>query len=139
MTGYVSDALRARVRSYFASRCAYCQTGESLTVCIFEVEHIIPRSAGGPTEFENLCLACPTCNRYKSNRTTVDLDSGLSCRLFHPQEDVWSQHFDWSVDGTVLVGLTDVGRATIELLRMNRTQVVSVRELWVDAGRHPPD
>ena len=75
----------------------------------FEVEHIFPLSLGGRTEFENLCLACPTCNRHKSNRVGGITDEGLESRLFHPQHDRWLDHFDWSVNGTLIVGLTDVG------------------------------
>ncbi len=55
---------------------------------------------------------------------------------FYPP--VLSLHFDWPVAGTVIVGLTEVAEATIRTLRMNRRQVVDVRALWVDAGRHPP-
>jgi hypothetical protein len=109
-----------------------------LTVAIFEIEHIIPLASGGITEFENLCLACPSCNRFKSNRTQGRTDTGSESRLFHPQQDHWLEHFDWSVDATVIVGLTEVAQATIKTLRMNRQQVVDVRSLWVDAGRHPP-
>ena len=75
----------------------------------FEVEHIFPLSLGGRTEFENLCLACPTCNRHKSNRVGGITDEGLESRLFHPQHDRWLDHFDWSVNGTLIVGLNDMG------------------------------
>ncbi len=139
MTRYVPAELRAEIRRYFRWRCAYCQTAESLTVTIFEIEHIVPRSKGGLTEFENLCLACPTCNRYKSNRMNGRTDTGIESSLFHPHRDSWSKHFDWFIDGTVIVGLTDIARATINTLRMNRPQIIPVRELWVDAGRHPPE
>lgn len=138
MTAYVSTELRGRVRELFQNRCAYCQTAESLTVTVFEIEHIVPRSKGGSTTFENLCLACPSCNRYKSDRLIGTLESGSECRLFDPHKDSWNDHFGWSVDGTVIVGLNDVADATISTLRMNRPQMTSVRELWVDAGRHPP-
>jgi hypothetical protein len=79
----------------------------------------------------------PTCNRFKSNRIQGKTDKGFDAPLFHPHEDAWPDHFDWSVDGTVIVGLTDLAQATINTLRMNRQQVVVVRSLWVDAGRHP--
>lgn len=138
MSQYVSATLRARVRTHFSGRCAYCLTDEALTTVTFEIEHIIPSSAGGPTEFENLCLACPACNRFKSSRTHAQV-AGSMVRLFHPQLDVWLDHFDWTVDGTVIVALTDVATATIEALRMNRDQVIRVRELWVHIGRHPPE
>jgi len=104
----------------------------------FEIEHILPRSLGGLSEFQNLCLACPSCNRHKSNRVVGITDEGLESRLFHPQLDHWFDHFDWSVDGTIIVGLSDTGTATINLLRMNRPQLVEVRSLWIIVGKHPP-
>jgi 5-methylcytosine-specific restriction endonuclease McrA len=66
MSTYVPADLRRRIRARFADRCAYCLTAEALVAAIFEIEHIIPRSVGGETVFDNLCLACPTCNRYGS-------------------------------------------------------------------------
>ena len=138
MSEYVSVELRRRVRAIFCVCCAYCQTDESLSVVVFEIEHIVPVSKGGATEFGNLCLACPSCNRFKSNRTHGTTDDDIASRLFHPRQDNWLDHFDWSVNGTVIVALTEIGEATINTLRMNRNQVVQVRSLWVDAGRHPP-
>ena len=138
MSEYIAVSLRRQVRDAFFSCCAYCQTEESLTVAIFEFEHIVPVSRGGATEFNNLCLACPSCNRFKSNRTRGVTNAGVETRLFHPQQDLWLEHFDWSVDGTMIVGLTDIAESTISSLRLNRQQLVDVRLLWVDAGRHPP-
>ncbi|MFN3193917.1 MAG: HNH endonuclease [Aureliella sp.] len=138
MSRYVSTELRQRVRGAFDECCAYCKTAESLTVSTFEIEHIVPVSRGGTTSFDNLCLACPSCNRFKSDRTHFHSTEGEELRLFHPQQDVWSEHFDWSVDGTLIVGLSAIATATIELLRMNRERLIEVRSLWVDAGRHPP-
>ena len=138
MSDYIPADLRRRVRAHFSQCCAYCRSSEALTVVTFEVEHILPLSLGGPTEFENLGLACPTCNRHKSNRVVGINDEGLESRLFHPQRDRWLDHFDWSISGIVIVGLTDVGTATINLLRMNRPQLIEVRSLWVIVGKHPP-
>ena len=139
MSDYIPAEIRRRIRDHYRQRCAYCQTSESLTVVTFEVEHILPLSLGGLTQFENLCLACPTCNRHKSNRVVGFTDEGLECRLFHPQLDCWHDHFDWSVNGTLIVGLSEVGIATINLLHMNRPQVVEVRSLWGIMRKHPPD
>jgi len=33
--------------------------------------------------------------------------------LFHPQLDVWTDHFAWTEDATEITGLTPTGRATI--------------------------
>jgi hypothetical protein len=136
---YIPIALRKRVHSHFLESCGYCKTQEYLTVVTFEVEHIVPRSLGGATEFDNLCLACPSCNRFKSNRVKGVSEDGQECRLFHPHKDLWLEHFDWSVNGTLIVGLTDIGHATIQLLRMNRPALIEVRSLWVLLGKHPPN
>ncbi|MFH7024759.1 MAG: HNH endonuclease [Heteroscytonema crispum UTEX LB 1556] len=73
------------MRNNFADCCAYCRTAESLTVTTFEFEHIIPLSAEGETIFENLCLSCPSCNRYKASRqTALDSITQEEVKLFHP-------------------------------------------------------
>jgi hypothetical protein len=139
LSEYIAVEIRRKVRKRFEERCAYCQSRESLSVVTFEVEHIIPVSRGGQTQFENLCLACPSCNRHKSNRVSVLTSSGIETRIFHPQLDVWLDHFDWSINGTIIVGVTDVGAATLELLKMNRPQLVEVRSYWRVLGMHPPN
>ncbi len=58
--------------------------------------------------------------------------------LFHPQRDIWAEHFAWAEDATEIVGLTAVGRATVAALRMNRPQLVRVRRMWGIMGEHPP-
>lgn len=140
MSAYVSAELRRRIRAKFRDHCAYCRTPEALTVVIFEFEHILPRSLGGDTSVENLCLSCPTCNRYKSDRTfgVGDKQTRMTA-LFHPHRDAWNDHFSWSEDATELIGLTPSGKATIDTLRMNRPQLIRVRRLWVAMGEHPPD
>lgn len=131
--------MRRQIRAQFSNHCAYCQTAESLTVAIFEIDHIIPSNAGGETESDNLCLACPTCNRYKSDRQIgVAPGLGQAVALFHPQHQQWSEHFAWSEDSAEIIALTPTGQATIETLRMNRPPLVRLRRLWARMGEHPP-
>lgn len=105
----------------------------------FELEHIVPRSAGGATAFENLCFACPFCNRHKADRQmAIDPDTSQPVEFFHPQRQTWTDHFTWSEDSTEIVGLSAVGRATIVALKMNRPELVRVRKLWIKLGEHPP-
>jgi hypothetical protein len=140
MSVYISVALQGRVRQRFSNCCAYCRTAEQLTVAIFEFEHIVPRSAGGETAFENLCLACPTCNRYKADvMLAVDPVTQETVPLFHPQQHRWADHFSWGAHGTEIVGLTATGRATIAALKMNRPQMIRVRRMWTAMKEHPPD
>jgi hypothetical protein len=135
---YVSVALQRRIRAHFENGCVYCRTPEDLSVAIFEFEHIIPLSAAGKTTYENLCLACPTCNRFKADRISAD-DSVTqqNVPLFHPWKDAWSDHFAWSDDAATMLGLTPIGRATIAALRMNRPTLIRVRRIWAAIGEHP--
>jgi len=139
MSRSVPADLRRAVREHFDGRCAYCQSPEALVVVTFEVEHITPLSRGGAASAENLCLACPMCNRHKADRVSgIDPASGLEAPLFHPRLQAWPQHFDWDPPALRVVGLSATARATIQALRINRDEVVSVRELWVRLGKHPP-
>lgn len=57
------DMLLARDRYV----CAYCAT--KFSPKWLDVEHIYPRSRGGPTSWMNLVAACKACNARKANRT----------------------------------------------------------------------
>ena len=139
MSVYVPVEVQRAVRARCGNCCAYCRTAEELTIVVFEFEHVIPRASGGETVFDNLCLACPMCNRCKAYRTTaVDPAIGREVPLFHPQHDDWTNHFAWSEDGARIVALTPTGRATVAALRMNRPQLIRMRRMWVAMGGHPP-
>ncbi len=139
MSVYISVELQHQIRSRFANCCAYCRTAESLTVTTFEFEHIVPLSKGGRTIFENLCLSCPSCNRYKATRQiATDPITQEEVGLFHPQKQVWSSHFEWNGEAIEIIGLSPTGRATVVVLKMNRPQLLRVRRMWVKMGEHPP-
>ncbi len=136
---YVPVALRQRVEQQARRRCGYCLTTESTAGTPMEIEHIVPESQGGATVEENLWLACSTCNRHKASRTTVvDPASGQRVPLFNPRAQVWEEHFSWGGSGTRIIGITAVGRATVEALKLNRAVLVKARGRWVAAGWHPP-
>src|SRR5437773_1239716 len=66
------DARSRRItrRAVFARdswTCQYCGTTSHLTV-----DHVIPRSRGGPSDWENIVTSCAPCNRRKGNRTPVE-------------------------------------------------------------------
>lgn len=131
--------LRQLVRARAKGRCEYCQTSEWLSGLPCEVDHIIPRAAGGLTTPENLCLACASCNKHKGSSTrAVDPESGAEATLYNPRQQKWSEHFAWSQDGTTVIGLTPCGRATITACQMNNRFIVAARSIWVGAGWHPP-
>ncbi len=101
MSAYIPLEVKQRVRERFANCCSYCRTAENLTVVTFEIEHIVPLSAGGETAFENLCLSCPMCNRYKASLTVAtDPVTQTETPLFQPQQQRWLDHFAWNENAT---------------------------------------
>ncbi len=135
---YISDVLRQHVTERASGLCEYCQTAQAIVV-VMEVDHVVPEAAGGQTEADNLCLACRGCNSFKQDfQMGIDPETGQETALFNPRTQHWEMHFQWSGDGSLLIGLTPTGRATIARLRMNRESVIDSRRLWVEAGWHPP-
>ena len=63
-------AMRLRVLEEGGRRCAIC--GATHKDRLLDVDHIIPRSKGGPSTFENLQVLCSKCNRAKGNRSERD-------------------------------------------------------------------
>ena len=125
-----------RVHERAAFQCEYCQTGQRVTGQAMHVEHIKP---GGGDDLENLALACATCNLSKARATSApDPDTGELVPLFNPRTQIWPEHFEWIENGTMLRGLSPVGRASIVRLQMNITRMVGARKVWVRAGEHPP-
>ena len=68
----------------------------------------------------------------------MDVISQTKVRLFHPRNDFWSDHFQWNEDETLIVGITPVGRATADLLEVNREGNLNLRILLQMVGMHPP-
>lgn len=99
--------------------CQYCRLAQFGHGATFHIDHILPRSKGGPTSLDNLTLQCPNCSLHKADKIiAVDPDSGQSVALFHPLRQAWHEHFRLQKDGGC-AGLTPVGRATVVALQMN--------------------
>ena len=135
----ISAAMRRLVRSRAGGRCEYCMTPSGYAPEAFSIEHIQPRSKQGSSSLENLALACQGCNNHKFTRTrAVDPVTELSVALFHPRRHQWREHFAWHTDARHVIGLTSIGRATVETLRLNRPGLVGLRQALIAIGIHPP-
>jgi hypothetical protein len=58
--------------------------------------------------------------------------TGEIVRLFHPRTDSWNEHFRFV--GTVIAGMTAVGRVTVQVLAMNAPDFMQVREALMSEG-----
>lgn len=130
-------SLRILVVQRANNRCEYCGLSQAGQEATFHIDHVVPVAANGKTILDNLALACVSCSLHKSDRQIVkDPDTQEAVNIFNPRHQVWKEHFCW--DGVRLVGLTATGRATIDALRMNRPNILSIRAEEEILGRHPP-
>jgi hypothetical protein len=61
-----------------------------------------------------------------SNIVGRDLTTGNLIALFHPRQDRWRDHFEWS--GANLTGKTRIGEITIQVLAINEPDFLAVRK-----------
>ncbi|HEY3742908.1 MAG TPA: hypothetical protein VGL53_23840 [Bryobacteraceae bacterium] len=55
--------------------------------------------------------------------------------LFHPRRDGWHDHFQ--LEGARIAGTTATGRATVQVLAMNDSRRVELREELIGRGGFP--
>jgi len=139
MSTHIPAELRRQVAEDAGHRCGYCLSDELLTGVPLAVDHIVPTAKAGETVRDNLWLACRPCNEYKGVETHApDPKTGQLATLFNPRQQSWADHFTWSRDSSLVVGITPTGRATVAALHLNRPLLVKARRRWVAAGWHPP-
>lgn len=102
-------------RNLFArdrNRCQYC--GHFFPTNELSIDHIVPRSRGGPDTWENLVCSCVRCNARKGGRTPVEARMKLvkkpirprrspliTIRLGHDKYESWKAFLDdayWNVE-----------------------------------------
>ncbi|MBC8874195.1 MAG: HNH endonuclease [Planctomycetes bacterium] len=132
------SSLRRKVELRAAGCCEYCQSQSWYSTQPFSLEHIKPRSRDGETVLDNLAFAYQGCNNHKYNKVEApDPITGQFVPLFNPRKERWKKHFTWDDSYELIIGLTPVGRATIEALKLNRDELVNLRRLLFAAGEHP--
>ena len=135
MTLPASVARVVRTRASFC--CEYCLLPAQASAIPFEIDHIIARKHGGPSDLENLALSCFYCNSAKGpNIAGIDSETGLIVPLYHPRQHRWQEHF--VIDGIRIVAKTSAGRATIAVLEMNAEDMMLLRGSLIDEGFYPP-
>lgn len=136
---YIASELKRKVIERAQGRCEYCQCRADYTTETFPIEHVVPRSRGGTTDYDNLALSCSSCNGHKYNKIeALDPITNEVVSLFTPRHHRWEEHFGWQDGYTHIIGLTPVGRATVETLKLNHPGSVNLREALYIIGKHPP-
>ncbi|NER07977.1 MAG: HNH endonuclease, partial [Okeania sp. SIO3C4] len=119
-------------------RCEYCKSLAKYATESFCIDHILPKSKGGNDELTNLAYSCMGCNSRKYNKTeALDPVTGEKAPLFNPRNDNWNENFVWSADSLKILGISPMGRATIEALKLNRKSLMNLRKLLVASDEHP--
>jgi hypothetical protein len=120
--------------------CEYCKFPMAFSHDTFNIEHIIPLILGGTNDLINLALSCYSCNSFKwSFIVGFDTITGTTVSLFNPREEEWKAHFMWNEDFSLIIGLTATGRATVDLLQLNRQGLINVRKALIAFGEKALD
>lgn len=75
---------RMNVYSRDDGRCQYCRQRVPLEETTYD--HVVPRSKGGQTNWENVVIACMTCNQKKGNKTPEEAGLKLAAKPVRPKK-----------------------------------------------------
>ncbi|MFN0013919.1 MAG: HNH endonuclease [Saprospiraceae bacterium] len=130
------ESLRQETAERADFRCEYCLVREAVSFYRFHLEHIKSRKYGGTTTSENLAYSCPECNAHKGTDvgTFADGDQHI-VRFFNPRKDTWQEHFE--IDDAGIFGFTDIGQATVKILRFNDVERLIFRKELLRLGLYP--
>lgn len=131
---YISKKIREFVQSRAKHCCEYCLIPEKASFFTYQVEHIISQKHKGSHDLGNLAFACPICNRCKGTDLGTNVGNPpILTRFYNPRSDEWSNHFQLLSNGFI-EPKTDIGRATVQILKLNHWQSVEQREKLIFAG-----
>ena len=89
-------------------RCQYC--GKAVPLREATLDHVLPRSRGGRTTWQNVAIACLRCNQRKAARTPDEANMQLLLEPIIPRSlplpreltwrtempDIWQPYLDWT-------------------------------------------
>lgn len=71
--------------------CQLC--GKKLPQKMLNIDHVLPKSKGGKTEWTNVVASCIKCNSLKGDKTLIEAKMKLLRKPFQPHWSVASKHF----------------------------------------------
>lgn len=70
-------------------RCVYCSS--ALDAKTATIDHVVPRSAGGLTSYDNTVAACSRCNSLKGSKSLAEVGFSLADK---PREPLLFRHIN---------------------------------------------
>lgn len=89
-------------------RCQYC--GQKFLLADLTYDHVLPKSRGGKTAWENIVTCCFKCNRKKGGKTPKEAGMKLVRRPFCPK---------WIPAVKITIGVRDVPQSWRDYLYWN--------------------
>jgi 5-methylcytosine-specific restriction endonuclease McrA len=74
---------RRNIYHHYGSRCCYC--GKRFATSELNLDHVVPRSRGGTTDWSNIVTACIRCNLRKGNRLPSEAGMRLVVPISQPK------------------------------------------------------
>lgn len=118
--------VREWFRSSFHDKCGYCESPIGPTGS-GDLDLFRPRSLYGKDaelDWSNYVFSCAVCNRNKGNAFPL---TDQSPTLLNPRVDEPSDHLAYQETGEI-IGLSERGRVTIEVLNLNRDALLYARQ-----------
>jgi len=108
----------------YGARCAYC--GCEITAReLISIDSYLPfRTHPEHDEYENYVLACRSCNAIKADKEPIDEEGNIL--ILHPYQETYWKEIKVD-DSGVAHGETEAGRSTVEIMRLNRPELVAYR------------
>jgi len=74
---------RRNIYAHYGHRCCYC--GRHFPPSELNLDHVVPRSRGGLTNWANVVTSCIPCNLRKGNRLPTEANMKLKVRISKPK------------------------------------------------------
>jgi hypothetical protein len=132
----IPQVLKKQVMEAAGDHCEYCQLPSKAAIDL-QIHEVTLLTDGGLIAFDNLVYACLQCRTLQRDNQH-ESHSGKPIPIFNPRRHVWSEHFRWSEDRLQMVGITPVGMATVNALRLNNMLTITARQVGLEEGWHPP-
>lgn len=145
----IDKELKIYLHSSFHGKCGYCETKIDISEQ-GNVDRYRPNNGVRDQKnyyqdlywwvtfkWNNLIYSCKECNQYKANYFPIkgtrarDEKDDLTKEhrmLLNPNEDEPNKHLSYDSKGNI-IPLTDEGNQTIELLRLDRTDLINRRQI----------